>query len=71
MNLGLILSFLVIPEMSPLGVFFRGIFIFLPGGQCHARNAYAYIQKIYFHAFFDKDHLLSFSIQRKNIIFSG
>ena len=58
--------------MSPLGVFFRGIFIFLPGGQCHARNAYAYIQKIsYFHALFDKDHLLSFSIQRKNIIFSG
>ena len=52
----------------------QGIFAFLPkeGGQCRACNAYAYIQKIpYFRAFFDKDHLLSFSAQRKNIIFSG
>ena len=60
--------------MIPLGVFFRdkGIFVFLPGGQCHACDAYAYIQKIpYFQAVFDKDHLLSFSGQRKNTIFSG
>ena len=58
----------------PLGVFFRskGIFVFLPGGQCRVCNAYAYIQKIScFRAFFDKDHLLSFSAKRKNIIFSG
>ena len=41
--------------------------------QCRACNAYAYIQKIpYFHAFFDKDHLLSFSAKKKKkIIFSG
>ena len=51
---------------------FRGIFVFLSGGQCHACNAYAYIQKVsYFHAFFDKDQLFSFSAKRKNIIFSG
>ena len=62
------------PEISTLGVFFRdkGIFVFSPVGQCHACNAYAYIQKIpYFQALFDKDHLLSFSAQRKTIIFSG
>ena len=57
------------PEMPPLGVFFQGkaIFVFFAGGrQCRACNAYAYIQKIsYFHAFFDKDHLLLFSAQRK------
>ena len=43
------------------------------GVQCRACNAYAYIQKIpYFHAFFDKDHLLSFSAKKKKkIIFSG
>ena len=62
------------PEISTLGVFFRGkgilVFFFLSGGQCHAFNAYAYIEKIsYFHVFFDKDHLLSFSASRKNIIF--
>ena len=46
---------------------------FWPGGWRGAYNvAYAYRQKIpYFHAFFDKDHLLSFSAQRKNTIFSG
>ena len=63
-----------IPEMSPLGVSFRnkGIFVFLPVDRCCACNAHAYIQKIpYFHAFFDKNHHLSFSAQRKNIIFSG
>ena len=43
---------------------------FFPGGQYHACNTYAYIQKIsYCHAFFDKDHLLSFSTQRKNFIY--
>ena len=63
--------------MSPLDVFFRdkGIFVFFARegeGQYHACNAYAYIQKIsHFHALFYKDHLLSFSAQRKNIIFSG
>ena len=63
--------------MSPLGVYFRGIFVFLPGWQCHACNAYARIQKIYFHAFFDKDHLLSFPpkenipyfLEKRNTIF--
>ena len=64
------------PEISPLDVFFRGkgIFVFLPGagGQYRACNVYAYLQKIpYFHAFFDKNLLLSFSAQKKNIIFSG
>ena len=55
----------------------KGICAFLPGGQkskdaLAPKNAYAYIQKMpYFHAFFDKDHLLSFSTERKNIIFSG
>ena len=57
-------------------IFFgQDIFAFLPreeGEQCRACNTYAYIQKIpYFRAFFDKDHLLSFSAQRKNIMFSG
>ena len=66
MNLGWISSFSVMREMSPLGVFFRGIFVFLSGGQCHACNAYAYIQKVsYFHAFFDKDQLFSFSGKKK------
>ena len=62
------------PEMSNLGVFFRdkGIFAFLPVGQYHACKTYAYIQKIpYFHSLFDKEHLLSFSTQRKTIIFYG
>ena len=62
------------PEISTLGVFFpdKGIFVFLPVGQCRACNTYAYIQKIaYFHVLFDKDHLLSFSAQRKTIIFYG
>ena len=41
---------------------------FALGGQCRACNTCAYIQKIpYFHAFFDKDHPLSFSA---HIIFS-
>ena len=63
MNLERISSFPVMPKMSSLGVFLLGIFVFLPGGQCHACNAYAHMQKIsYFHAFFDKDHLLSFSV---------
>ena len=47
---------------------------FWPGGWRGAYNvAYAYRQKIpYFHAFFDKDHLLSFSAKKKKkIIFSG
>ena len=42
-------------------IFLGHLCIFAGGGQCHACNAFAYIQKIYFHAFFDKDHLLSFS----------
>ena len=43
------------------------------GMQCRACNAYAFIRKIpYFHAFFDKHHLLSFSAKKKKkIIFSG
>ena len=50
----------------------QGHLFFLPVGQCRACNTYAYIQKIpYFHALFDKDHLLSFSTQRKTIIFYG
>ena len=66
-------SFLVTQEMSPVGVSFRGkgVFVSLQGDRCCACNAQAYIQKIpYFHAFFDKNHHLSFSAQRKNI-FSG
>ena len=61
-------------EMSPLGVSFwgKGIFAFLPGDRCCACNVHAYIQKIpYFHASFDKNNLLSFSAQKKKIIFSG
>ena len=64
-------------EMSPIGVLFRDkvIFVFFAGGDGGGEEgnvAYAYTQKTpYFHAFFDKDHLLSFSAKRKNIIFSG
>ena len=67
-------SFLVMQEISPLGVSFRGkgVFVFLPGDRCCACNAHAYIKKIpCFHAFFEKTHLLSFPAQRKSIIFSG
>ena len=50
----------------------RASLFFLPGSGEEGNVAYAYIQKTrYFHAFFDKDHLLSFSAKRKNIIFSG
>ena len=60
------------PEMSPLGLFFRDIFVFLPGGQCHACNAYAYIQKIsHFHAFLIKIIFFHFPLKKNNIIFSG
>ena len=66
------------PEMSPLGLFFRGIFVFLPGGQCHACNAYAYIQKIsHFHAFlikiiffhFPLKKIISYFQEKRNTIF--
>ena len=41
----------------------KGILVFLPGGQYHICNIYTYIQKIsYLRVFFDKDHLLSFSV---------
>ena len=70
MNLRWISSFSVMPEMSPLGVFFRGIFVFLPGWQCHACNAYARIQKIsYFHAFSIKIIFFHFRLKKKYHIF--
>ena len=44
----------------------RGRCFFLPEGQRYVSNINAYIQKIsYFHVFFDKDHLLSFSAKKK------
>ena len=52
---------------SRMSVIFKCIF----SGEYHICNIYTYIQKIsYFHVFLEKDHL-SFSVQRKNIIFSG
>ena len=44
----------------------RGHCFFLPEGQRYVCNIDAYIQKIsYFHVFFDKYHLLSFSAKKK------
>ena len=46
-------------------VFFRdkGVLVCLPEGKYHISSIYTYIEKIpYFHVFFDKGHLLSFSI---------
>ena len=59
-------------DVTPRCIFWEQRYLlFFSGGRCHSCIAYAYIQKIpYFHPFFDKHHLLSFSAQRKNI-FSG
>ena len=52
---------------SRMSVIFKCIFPV----EYHICNIYTYIQKIsYFHVFLGKDHL-SFSVQRKNIIFPG
>ena len=51
---------------SRMSITFKRIFL----GEYHICNIYTYIQKIsFFHVFLEKDHL-SFSFQRKNIIFS-
>ena len=62
------------PEMSPLDAFFRGKGIFVPlpwrGYVMPVAPTHIY-RKYHISRAFDKDHLLSFSAQRKNIIFSG
>ena len=63
--------FSVVPEMLPLLAFFRdkGIFAFFCHEGIIIYVAFMHIyRKLYFHVFFNKDHLLS---RRKNLIISG
>ena len=77
MNLGLISSFSVMPEMSPLDVFFRGIFAFLSRGditpvtRTHIYRKYIstrfLIKIIFFH--FPPKEKISYFLEKRNTIF--